>query len=70
MMDLRTDGPGDKPRRFKTGTGAVSGITTGIGLLEPDLCTEFGFVGDCLLNFGPRRFCQIGFGTSTEDLLL
>ena len=36
----------------------------------PDLCTEFGLVGDCLLNFGRPRFCQIGFGTSTEDLPL
>jgi hypothetical protein len=36
----------------------------------PDLCTEFGLVGDCLLNFGPPRFFQIGFGTSAEDLPL
>jgi hypothetical protein len=26
--------------------------------------------GDCLLNFGRPRFCQIGFGTSTEDLAM
>lgn len=38
--------------------------------LLPDLCTEFGLVGDCLLNFGPPRFFQIGFGTSAEDLPL
>ena len=41
-----------------------------VGLVVPDLCTEFGLAGDSLLNFGPPRFCQIGFGTSTEDLPL
>jgi hypothetical protein len=38
--------------------------------LEPDLCTEFGLEGDCLLNFGHPRFCRIGFMTSTESLPL
>ena len=38
--------------------------------VTPDLCTEFSLVGDCLLNIDRPRFCQIGFGTSTEDLPL
>jgi hypothetical protein len=38
--------------------------------LLPDLCTEFGLEGDCLLNFGHPRFCRIGFMTSTESLPL
>jgi hypothetical protein len=41
-----------------------------LNVVLPDLCTEFGLAGDCLLNFGPPRFCQIAFGTSTEYLLL
>jgi hypothetical protein len=39
-------------------------------IFSPDLCTGFGLVGDCLLNCGVPRFCQIGLGTSTEDLPL
>jgi peroxiredoxin len=41
-----------------------------VHLLQPDLCTEFGLEGDCLLNFGHPRFCRIGFMTSTESLPL
>ena len=39
-------------------------------VVTPDLCTEFGLEGDCLLNFGHPRFCRIGFMTSTESLPL
>jgi hypothetical protein len=49
---------------------ARAAVTGEKAALLPDLCTEFGLVGDCLLNFGRPRFCQIGFGTSTEDLPL
>src|SRR3989442_185084 len=34
----------------------------GSGSIPPDLCTEFGLVGDCLLNFGPLVSPRSGSG--------
>ena len=53
-----------------TGTASVTWRSAALAALLPDLCTEFGLEGDCLLNFGHPRFCRIGFMRSTESLPL
>ncbi len=54
--------PTDPRSRAKHSNSQNSQETGFLSPIQPDLCTEFGLVGDCLLNFGPLVSARSGSG--------